>query len=120
MDIKENLVQRAYLANVLTNIVPLTVLNAIQKEVKALQEERGQLLISEFNTLISNEIKNQPAPFIYERLGEKYRHYLIDEFQDTSQLQWNNLVPLISNALEGEDHQGNKGSLFFGGGTVVW
>ena len=115
LDIKENLVQRAYLANVLTNIVPLAVLNAIQKEVKALQEERGQLLISEFNTLISNEIKNQPAPFIYERLGEKYRHYLIDEFQDTSQLQWNNLIPLISNALEGEDHQGNKGSLFLVG-----
>ncbi|MRX63067.1 UvrD-helicase domain-containing protein [Maribacter luteus] len=104
-----------FLININKNLVPLTVLNAIQAEVKSIQEERGQLSISEFNTLISNEIKNQPAPFIYERLGEKYRHYLIDEFQDTSELQWNNLVPLVGNALEGEDIQGNRGSLFLVG-----
>ena len=53
------------------------------------------MLISEFNTIISNEIKNQPTPFIYERIGEKFKHYFIDEFQDTSVLQWNNLIPLI-------------------------
>lgn len=107
--------QALFLTNIHQNLVPLTVLNAIQKEVKSLQEERSQLSISEFNTLISNEIKNQPAPFIYERLGEKYRHYLIDEFQDTSELQWNNLVPLVGNALESEDDQGGKGSLFLVG-----
>ncbi|NTV83690.1 MAG: UvrD-helicase domain-containing protein, partial [Bacteroidales bacterium] len=39
------------------------------------------------------------APFIYERLGEKYHHYLIDEFQDTSIMQWHNLLPLIENSL---------------------
>ncbi|MGB5498476.1 MAG: UvrD-helicase domain-containing protein [Maribacter sp.] len=107
--------QMVFLINIYKNLVPLTVLNAIQKEVKKIQEEKGQLSISEFNTIISNEIKNQPAPFIYERLGEKYRHYFIDEFQDTSELQWNNLVPLIGNALEGEDNQGNIGSLFLVG-----
>lgn len=105
----------AFLQNAYNNIVPLTVLNAIQQEVKALQIENDQLSISEFNTLISKEIKNQPAPFIYERLGEKYRHYFIDEFQDTSTLQWNNLVPLIGNALESEDMQGRRGSLFLVG-----
>jgi len=41
----------------------------------------------------------EPAPFIYERLGEKYKHFLIDEFQDTSVLQWNNLLPLLENSL---------------------
>ncbi len=105
----------AFLKNAYNNIVPLTVLNAIQLEVKALQTENDQLSISEFNTLISREIKNQPAPFIYERLGEKYRHYFVDEFQDTSTLQWNNLVPLIGNALESEDMQGHRGSLFLVG-----
>jgi len=113
--IKEAFHQLQFLINIYKNLVPLTVLNAIQKEVKKIQEERGQLSISEFNTIISNEIRNQPAPFIYERLGEKYRHYFIDEFQDTSELQWNNLVPLIGNALEGEDNQGNTGSLFLVG-----
>ncbi|MGB7393580.1 MAG: UvrD-helicase domain-containing protein [Pricia sp.] len=113
--IKEGYYQMAFLKNAYQNIVPLTVLNAIRKEVKALQAENEQLSISEFNTLISQEIKNQPAPFIYERLGEKYRHYFIDEFQDTSALQWNNLVPLIGNALESQDMQGRKGSLFLVG-----
>ena len=96
--------------NVYQNIVPLTVLNAIQQEVKGIQQEKDQLSISEFNTIISNEIKDQPAPFIYERLGEKYKHYFIDEFQDTSEMQWNNLVPLIDNALASE-----AGSLFLVG-----
>jgi len=41
----------------------------------------------------------KPVPFIYERLGEKFNHILIDEFQDTSQLQWSNLQPLIENSL---------------------
>jgi ATP-dependent exoDNAse (exonuclease V) beta subunit len=96
--------------NVYQNIVPLTVLNAIQQEVKKIQAEKEQLSISEFNTIISNEIKDQPAPFIYERLGEKYQHYFIDEFQDTSEMQWNNLISLIDNALASE-----AGSLFLVG-----
>ncbi len=113
--IKDVFHELQFLINIYKNLVPLTVLNAIQKEIKKIQEERGQLSISEFNTIISDEIRNQPAPFIYERLGEKYRHYFIDEFQDTSELQWNNLVPLIGNALEGEDNEGNTGSLFLVG-----
>jgi ATP-dependent exoDNAse (exonuclease V) beta subunit len=108
--IKEILYHRAFLRNVYANIVPLTVLNAINQEVKSIQTERDQLSISEFNSIISKEIKNQPAPFIYERLGEKYRHYFIDEFQDTSEMQWDNLTPLIDNALAGE-----SGSLFLVG-----
>jgi len=113
--IKERYEHAAFLQNVYQNIVPLTILNALQKEIDALLKERDQLPISSFNTLISAEIKEQPAPFIYERLGEKYRHYFIDEFQDTSLLQWNNLVPLISNAIQSEDLQGNRGSLFLVG-----
>ena len=105
----------AFLKNAYGNIMPLTVLNAIQQEVKAVQTENDQVSISEFNTLISKEIRNQPAPFIYERLGEKYRHYFVDEFQDTSSLQWKNLIPLIGNALESEDMQGKRGTLFLVG-----
>lgn len=108
--IKHYVYERALLKNVYKNIVPLTVLNAIQKEVKQIELDRDQLSISEFNTIISNEIKNQPAPFIYERLGEKYRHYFIDEFQDTSEMQWMNLIPLVDNALAVEN-----GSLFLVG-----
>ncbi|SDG79315.1 UvrD-helicase domain-containing protein [Winogradskyella thalassocola] len=81
------------------NITPLSVLNAIKNELDALKADQNKMLISEFNTIISKEIKNQPTPFIYERLGEKFKHYFIDEFQDTSKMQWENLVPLLENAL---------------------
>jgi ATP-dependent helicase/nuclease subunit A len=57
--------------------------------------------ISEFNARIAGIIVNEPVPFIYERMGEKYHHILIDEFQDTSVLQWMNFIPLIENALSG-------------------
>ncbi|ASV30327.1 UvrD-helicase domain-containing protein [Maribacter cobaltidurans] len=113
--IKERIYQRGFLVNIYGNLVPLTLLNTIENELKQIQVEKDQLSISEFNRIISKEIKNQPAPFIYERLGEKYRHYFIDEFQDTSEMQWNNLVPLIANALEGTDEQGRSGSLFLVG-----
>lgn len=106
---------RCLLLNAYRNLVPLTILNAIDKEVKDLQKERDQLPISSFNSLIASEIKNQPAPFIYERLGEKYRHYFIDEFQDTSLMQWQNLIPLIGNALESSDAHGNHGTLLLVG-----
>ncbi|PCJ95318.1 MAG: ATP-dependent helicase [Flavobacteriaceae bacterium] len=115
LQIKKENAEWALLKNAYNNIVPLTVLNAINKEIKEIEEEKNQIHISAFNTIISKEIKNQPAPFIYERLGEKYRHYFIDEFQDTSQMQWENLIPLISNALEGENLKGEKGSLFLVG-----
>lgn len=113
--IKENHSSYSLMRNAYNNLVPLTVLSAIQQELKTLEQERDLLPISSFNSLISNEIKDQPAPFIYERIGEKYRHYFIDEFQDTSQMQWNNLTPLIGNALESEDYLGKIGSLMLVG-----
>lgn len=115
LKIKEANGKLALLLNSYANIVPLTVLNAINKEIRDIEEEKNQIHISAFNSIISKEIKNQPAPFIYERLGEKYRHYFIDEFQDTSQMQWENLIPLIASALEGENIKGEKGSLFLVG-----
>ncbi|WP_282117658.1 UvrD-helicase domain-containing protein [Maribacter aquivivus] len=113
--IKQLIYKRGLYANINRNIIPFALLNAIQKELKIIQEEKDQLSISEFNTLIAKEVKDQPAPFIYERLGEKYRHYFIDEFQDTSQMQWENLIPLIGSAMEGEDELGSTGSLFLVG-----
>ncbi|MFV0530421.1 MAG: UvrD-helicase domain-containing protein [Flavobacteriales bacterium] len=84
---------------ILQTVSSLTVINEIEKELTFLKEENNILLNSEFNKIISEEIKNQPAPYIYERIGEKYNHYFIDEFQDTSVLQWQNLKPLIENQL---------------------
>jgi ATP-dependent exoDNAse (exonuclease V) beta subunit len=82
----------------LKNITPLSLLNTLSNELTKIQKEQNILSITEFNKLINEQIQNQPAPFIYERLGEKYRHFFIDEFQDTSEMQWQNLIPLIDNA----------------------
>ncbi|MFC4816137.1 UvrD-helicase domain-containing protein [Flavobacterium sp. GCM10023249] len=99
----------------LKNITPLSLLNTVSNQLAKIQEEQSILSISEFNKLINEQIQNQPAPFIYERLGERYKHFFIDEFQDTSQMQWQNLIPLIDNALSSEDLQGNQGSLLIVG-----
>jgi len=100
---KHTVYKLKFLKAVIKNITPLSVLNAINKELEVIKKEQNVILISEFNSIISNEIKNQPAPFIYERIGEKFRHYFIDEFQDTSVLQWENLIPLLENSLSSEN-----------------
>lgn len=82
-----------------SNIYPVAVLSEIEKIIDEMKKENNILPISEFNKRISKIVVSQPVPFIYERLGEKYSNYLIDEFQDTSTLQWTNLLPLIENAL---------------------
>lgn len=63
-------------------------------------KEKEMLPIAEFNALISEAIADQPTPYIYERIGSKYQHFFIDEFQDTSVFQWNNLKPLLSATIE--------------------
>ncbi len=80
-------------------LVPLAVLKYINEELEAIKKANNVRLNAEFNRIIFDTIKEQPAPFIYERLGEKYQHYFIDEMQDTSVLQWQNLIKLIDNAL---------------------
>ncbi len=108
---KETLVQVTFFQSIIKNLTPLSVLNTINKELIEIKKERKVLLISEFNTIISSAIKGQPAPFIYERLGERYRDYFIDEFQDTSELQWTNLIPLVDNAISTETLTGKRGKL---------
>lgn len=107
---KEQVYQLKFLKNIMNNLTPLSVLNAIYKSLQEIKVDEDLILISEFNSLISNEIKSQPAPFIYERIGEKYRHYFIDEFQDTSVKQWENLIPLIENAISSQNLKGETGS----------
>ena len=97
------------------SLIPLAVLNYINTALQEIKQENNILLNAEFNQLISDTIKDEPAPFIYERLGEKFRYYFLDEMQDTSQLQWKNLIPLIENALTSENELGETGQLLLVG-----
>lgn len=81
------------------NIYNLAVLNEIEKTIQEYKKDNSVLSITDFNKKIAKIVASEPAPFIYERLGEKYKHYLIDEFQDTSIIQWHNLIPLLDNSL---------------------
>ena len=83
----------------LNNIFSIAVLNELSNELEQFKEENNVKHISEFNNAIAEIIRNEPTPFIYERLGERYHHFLIDEFQDTSVMQWHNLLPLVHNSL---------------------
>ena len=113
--IYKNFEKRDFYKAFLKNITPLSLLNTVSNELAKIQSEQNVLSISEFNAIIHREIQNQPAPFIYERIGERYRHFFIDEFQDTSEMQWQNLIPLIDNSLSGLDDLGNKGTLMIVG-----
>ncbi|GAB4133033.1 MAG: UvrD-helicase domain-containing protein [Bacteroidia bacterium] len=84
---------------IISNIYALSVLNELEKIIFEFRSEENILHISEFNKIISRIVFSEPVPFIYERLGEKYTNYLIDEFQDTSIMQWQNLLPLVENSL---------------------
>lgn len=86
----------------LNSIHAMALLGELELNIEAIKTETGRLPIGDFNKIISNELKEQPAPFLYERLGDRFWDFFIDEFQDTSRLQWENLLPLINNALAGE------------------
>lgn len=81
------------------NLYPMAVLNALSERLRIVLKERNVVPIAAFNKIISEIVMNEPVPFIYERTGEKFRHFLVDEFQDTSVMQWQNLLPLLDNAL---------------------
>lgn len=95
--------------------VPLGLLSQLAKTLDERQKKYNKLLLATFNERIKKEVLNNPTPLIYERLGENYRHYFIDEFQDTSTLQWENLIPLLSASAESLDAQGAPGSILLVG-----
>jgi len=97
--INEHYPQYVILNEIRKNLYPVAVLNEIEKVMDGYKSENNIVLISEFNKRISEIVLSEPVPFIYERIGHKYKHFLIDEFQDTSVLQWQNLLPLIDNSL---------------------
>jgi ATP-dependent exoDNAse (exonuclease V) beta subunit len=84
---------------IVPHLYKVSVLNELEKCLQEIKRDKNTVHISEFNKRIIDIVLQEPVPFIYERLGEKYNHILIDEFQDTSVLQWNNLLPLVDNAL---------------------
>ncbi len=93
------------------SLTPMALVGTMLKILDEYKESENIIHISEFNKYISDIVRNEPAPFIYERIGQLYKHFFIDEFQDTSIVQWHNILPLIDNALS--QQQGNNPSTTF-------
>jgi ATP-dependent helicase/nuclease subunit A len=81
------------------NIYALGVLSTLSIFVRDVGQDNNSLLLSESDTLLRGIIGNNDAPFIYEKAGNFYNHFMIDEFQDTSVVQWENFKPLVVNSL---------------------
>ena len=82
------------------NLLYLYALRAqIRTAFHELVEAEEVVHISEFNKLLDTMMGDFSVPFVYERIGERFKHIFVDEFQDTSVLQWQNLLPLIDNGL---------------------
>ena len=88
-----------YFKIIYENLYGVALLDEMLRIQKQIQEEEETLHIGEFNHLVSNVVMTETAPFIYERIGYRYNHFLVDEFQDTSVLQWFNLLPLVDESL---------------------
>ncbi len=78
----------------------LALINTISKKVDEVTSQRGDFLLSNTNHFLNQMIEESDIPFIYERTGTRFNHIMIDEFQDTSALQWANFKPLIKNCLD--------------------
>ena len=77
----------------------LGILTDISVRMHDLAESQGIFLLSDAALFLYGIIGENDAPFVYEKIGNYFRHFMIDEFQDTSGLQWKNFRPLIENSL---------------------
>ena len=84
---------------VLRHLSTLGVLTSVERQIEQLSKEQNVLPISNTNQLLQRLIDDSDAPFIYERTGTHYWHYMLDEFQDTSRMQWHNFRPLIVESI---------------------
>ncbi len=91
--------EKKFLEIVRNNFHSTLLMKKINDELNFIRKQRNIVPVNDFNTLISGVVKEQPVPFIYLRAGEKFKHFMIDEFQDTSEMQWDNFLPLIENSL---------------------
>lgn len=81
------------------NLFVLGIAFSLVEKIREIGEENNSLLISEGAQIIKKIIGDNDAPFIYEKVGNTFTNYMIDEFQDTSVTQWANFKPLVQNSL---------------------
>lgn len=77
----------------------LGILSEINRYLQRHRDENDVMLIPDLTEFLRKIIRDSDTPYIYEKIGTRYQHFLLDEFQDTSSFQWDNFRPLIQNAV---------------------
>ena len=92
---------KAYMSTryIRNNLYDLGIASRLLKEFDTLQREKNVIIIDDSNVILRKIIDGSDAPFIYEKTGTRYDHFLLDEFQDTSLIQWENFSPLVHNSV---------------------
>lgn len=85
---------------VLRHINQMRLLNAVDQKVRELNQQANRFLLADTAHFLNKMISSNDIPFIYEKAGTTFHHIMIDEFQDTSSLQWMNFRPLLHNSLD--------------------
>lgn len=81
----------------------LRLLGSIERKVRDINEETEQFLLSNTQHLLKSLIRESDAPFIFEKIGTQLDHIMIDEFQDTSTIQWANFKVLLGECMSHRD-----------------
>ncbi len=90
---------------VLSNIYALGILSDVIHNVHLITTSENSFLLSDAGEVLNLITMEDQSPFIYEKVGNRYENFMIDEFQDTSIIQWNNFRHLIENSMaEGQDN----------------
>lgn len=100
----DHYIQESKKSKILSELLPLKINKEIQEKLNEIEEENDLVLLSKFNVLINENLKNEPSNFIYEKIGTRYQHFFFDEFQDTSKMQWQNMLPLKDHTVSSEGH----------------
>jgi len=85
---------------VLQNLYVFGLIADISRKLKEYKDENNLMLLADAPKFLNGVIQDSDTPFIYEKVGSFYKNYLIDEFQDTSSMQWKNFLPLLLNSLD--------------------
>ena len=87
----------------LRHLNQLRLLSSIEKKVRELNETENRFLLSDTQQLLHSLIDGSDSPFIFEKIGTQLQHVMIDEFQDTSTIQWQNFKVLLAETMSHED-----------------
>lgn len=91
----------------LRHLNQLRLLNSIENKVRMMNVEQNRFLLSDTHTLLHSLIRDTDSPFIFEKIGNYLENIMIDEFQDTSTVQWQNFKVLLEECMSHGEQQGN-------------